>query len=279
VVIICTTSLTSNNSTFCPHSVLFSTPVFLLPLSYRQMPWRCQRFQVAAECFSRIPPDLYLSKWSRLASYLNESRIVRLSMNEKPNCKEVITQPLKHSRCVFSVTVVGRSWLQMNEFDRMWYTYSYCYNGRRPVSVVTSLQTGRWKNRGLIPGKGGKTYFLNYHVCNVSGHTHSLNQLVPAALAFGLQRPGHEADCSSPLHFTSLHVATNSVCAVTPAHPETTPLRRGPSFAMSVPLQHRQRIYMLCMSPVIYTEHWVIVVCNRHWRSSLWAKKWGFMYN
>ena len=54
------------------------------------------------------------------------------------------------------------------------------------------------------------------------GHTHCLNQLVPADVAFGLQRPGHEADHSTPLHFTSLHVATNSVCVVTPAPPETT---------------------------------------------------------
>jgi hypothetical protein len=27
--------------------------------------------------------------------------------------------------------------------------------GRRSVSVVTGLQTGRWRNRGLVPGKGG----------------------------------------------------------------------------------------------------------------------------
>jgi len=141
---------------------------------------------------------------------------MRLSMHEKPNCKAVITQPPKHSQFMFSLTVAARSWLQVNE-------YSYNYSGRRSVSVATSLQTGRWENRGLIPGKGGKTYFLNYHVCNVFGYTKCLTQLVPAVLLLGYS--GRGMKLTIQLHFTSLHVATNSVCAVTPAPPETTTLR------------------------------------------------------
>jgi len=43
-----------------------SSPVFSLPLSYRQMPWRCQRFQVAAVWFLCSLRNLNWSRWASL---------------------------------------------------------------------------------------------------------------------------------------------------------------------------------------------------------------------